>query len=63
MILLKVAPMASFVDFAATAKTDLKAGGTLDSIVGYLAYGQCEKVEITSKQELLSLGLAAESIL
>ena len=52
--------MASFVDFAATAKTDLMAGGTLDSIVGYLTYLQCEKVGVTSEQELFSLGLAEE---
>jgi predicted homoserine dehydrogenase-like protein len=63
MILLKVSPMAPFVDFIATAKTDLKAVETLDSIGGYITYGQCEKAEMTSEQELLPLGLGEECIL
>jgi predicted homoserine dehydrogenase-like protein len=46
------------VDVVATAKTDLKAGETIDGIGGYMTYGQCETAAITHQQNLLPMGLA-----
>jgi predicted homoserine dehydrogenase-like protein len=51
------------VEVVATAKTNLKAGETLDGIGGYHLYGQCEKSEITAEQDLLPMGLAEDCIL
>jgi predicted homoserine dehydrogenase-like protein len=47
-----------FVDVVATAKTDLKAGETLDGIGFYMTYGQCENADIVQAQNLLPMGLA-----
>ncbi len=49
---------APLVDVVATAKTDLKAGTTLDELGGYNTYGQCETAEITLRDRLLPIGLA-----
>ena len=46
------------VDVVASAKTDLKAGETLDGIGYYMTYGQCENADITLTQKLLPMGLA-----
>ena len=46
------------VDVVATAKTDLKAGQTLDGLGEYMTYGQCERADVTSQNELLPIGLA-----
>ncbi|PZD72969.1 hypothetical protein C1752_02753 [Acaryochloris thomasi RCC1774] len=46
------------VDVIACAKTDLKAGETLDGIGYYMTYGQCENAEVVQTQNLLPMGLA-----
>lgn len=46
------------VDVITAAKTDLKAGETIDCIGGYMTYGLCETAEITVEQNLLPIGLA-----
>jgi predicted homoserine dehydrogenase-like protein len=46
------------VEVVATAKTDLKAGRTLDGLGGYDTYGQAENAEPSSAQGLLPMGLA-----
>lgn len=51
------------VEVITTAKTNLKAGETLDGIGGYHVYGQCETSEITAEQDLLPMGLAEGCIL
>jgi predicted homoserine dehydrogenase-like protein len=48
------------VDVVATAKTDLKAGETIDGIGGYMSYGQCETAAITRNQRLLPMGIAQD---
>ncbi|MDJ0732498.1 MAG: Gfo/Idh/MocA family oxidoreductase [Nostocaceae cyanobacterium] len=49
---------APVVDVVATAKTDLKAGDTIDPIGYYMTYGQCENSDIVNQQNLLPMGLA-----
>ncbi|HEY9878948.1 MAG TPA: Gfo/Idh/MocA family oxidoreductase [Leptolyngbyaceae cyanobacterium] len=46
------------VDVVTLAKTDLKAGETIDCIGGYMTYGECETAEITAAENLLPVGLA-----
>lgn len=46
------------VDVITVAKTDLKAGHTLDGIGGYDSYGQCENYEVSRAENLLPQGLA-----
>jgi predicted homoserine dehydrogenase-like protein len=46
------------VDVVATAKTDLKAGDTLDGLGGYMTYGLCENADLTHREKLLPIGLA-----
>ncbi|NNU80306.1 NAD(P)-dependent oxidoreductase [Halovulum dunhuangense] len=46
------------VDVVATAKTDLRAGDTLDGIGWYMTYGQCENADISVAEGLLPMGLA-----
>lgn len=46
------------VEVITHAKTDLKAGKTLDCIGGYDFYGQCENAAIVQKEKLLPVGLA-----
>jgi predicted homoserine dehydrogenase-like protein len=45
------------VEVVAAAKVDLSAGGTLDGMGGYAAYGLAENVEVAAEQELLPIGL------
>ena len=59
-----VAPLgAPVVEVVTTAKTDLKAGQTLDGIGQYMTYGQCETAEITADDQLLPMGLAEGCVL
>ena len=46
------------VDVVATAKTDLKAGTTLDGIGCYMTYGQCENASTARDEGLLPIGIA-----
>lgn len=46
------------VDVIAVAKTDLRAGETLDGIGYYMTYGQCERSDVVWAQRLLPMGLA-----
>lgn len=46
------------VDVVTAAKTDLKAGDTLDGLGGYLTYGLCENANLTHAEGLLPMGLA-----
>jgi predicted homoserine dehydrogenase-like protein len=46
------------VDVVATAKTDLKAGQTLDGIGYYMTYGLCENADVVKAQRLVPMGLA-----
>jgi predicted homoserine dehydrogenase-like protein len=47
-----------YVDVVATAKRDLLEGEVIDSIGGFLTYGQCETAVICYEQQLLPMGLA-----
>ncbi len=54
-----IAPLgAPRVDVIATAKTDLRAGETLDGLGGYMTYGLAENSTVTRAQNLLPIGLA-----
>lgn len=54
-----IAPIAGqVVDVITTAKTDLKAGETLDGLGHYMTYGQCENAEIVKNENLLPMGIA-----
>jgi predicted homoserine dehydrogenase-like protein len=46
------------VDVITVAKQHLREGDTLDAIGGYKTYGQCEKHEVSRRENLLPLGLA-----
>jgi predicted homoserine dehydrogenase-like protein len=46
------------VDVVATAKRDLRAGEVLDGIGHYTTYGQCENVDVVSRQRFLPMGVA-----
>ena len=48
-------------DVVATAKTDLKAGDTIDGLGGYLTYGVAEDAGIVQAQRLLPIGIAEGS--
>ncbi|MFC7290005.1 NAD(P)H-dependent oxidoreductase [Hirschia litorea] len=51
------------VDVIAIAKTDLKAGQTLDGIGGFYAYGVCENYETVRSDNLLPMGISEGCIL
>lgn len=51
------------VDVVATAKTDLKAGTTIDGIGWYMTYGQAENADVVYRDRLLPMGLAEGCIL
>ncbi|MBD1913409.1 MULTISPECIES: Gfo/Idh/MocA family oxidoreductase [unclassified Leptolyngbya] len=51
------------VDVITAAKTDLKAGETIDELGGYMTYGLCETAQITLEQNLLPIGLAEGCVL
>ena len=46
------------VDIITLAKTDLKAGQTLDGLGEYMTYGECERAEVVAEENLLPIGLA-----
>ncbi len=46
------------VEVIAQAKTDLKAGDTLDGLGEYMTYGIAENATVTAKEGLLPIGLA-----
>lgn len=52
-----------YVDVVATAKTDLKAGQTLDGVGRYTLYGLCENSDTTYRENLLPIGIAEGCIL
>ena len=54
-----LAPIAGpVVDVITLAKTDLRAGETIDGIGYYMTYGQCENADVVKAQRLLPMGLA-----
>lgn len=57
-------PMAGpVVEVVTIAKTNLKAGDTLDGFGGYTSYGQCENALQCRKENLLPIGLSEEVVL
>ena len=46
------------VEVVARAKTDLRAGQTLDGIGWYHTYGVCERAHVTATEQLLPMGVA-----
>ena len=46
------------VDVIAVAKKDLKKGEILDCIGGYMTYGVCENYDVSTRENLLPMGLA-----
>jgi predicted homoserine dehydrogenase-like protein len=54
-----LAPLAGpLVEVVATAKTDLKAGATVDGLGGYMTYGLAENAPTARQENLLPIGLA-----
>ena len=54
-----LAPLgAPLVEVVAAAKTDLKAGSTIDGLGGYMTYGLAENSPVARQEELLPIGLA-----
>jgi predicted homoserine dehydrogenase-like protein len=51
------------VEVIALAKTDLKAGQTIDGIGWYMTYGEAENADVTHKEGLLPMGLAEGCVL
>lgn len=49
---------APVADVVATAKTDLKAGETIDGLGGYLTYGLAENASVAHAERLLPIGIA-----
>lgn len=52
-----------YVEVVAIAKTDLKAGDTIDGIGEYMTYGVCENADTTLAENLLPIGVAENCIL
>jgi len=52
-----------YVEVIAIAKTDLKAGATIDGIGEYMTYGVCENADTTTAENLLPIGVAENCIL
>ena len=46
------------VDVVTTAKTELRAGDTIDALGGFMTYGQCETYAASRAGNLLPMGLA-----
>lgn len=51
------------VDVITCAKTDLKAGDTIDGLGGYMTYGMCENYDTVRGENLLPIGLAENAVL
>ncbi len=49
------------VEVITLAKTDLKAGQTLDGIGGFHAYGECENYHTARAEDLLPIGLSQDA--
>lgn len=47
-----------YVEVVAAAKTDLKAGATIDGIGHYMTYGLCENADTQVQENLLPIGIA-----
>lgn len=59
-----IAPIgAPVVDVITCAKTNLKAGATIDGLGGYMTYGMCENYDTVRAENLLPIGLAENAIL
>ena len=59
-----IAPRAGpVVDVITMAKTDLKAGQTLDGLGWYMTYGMCENYETVRRENLLPIGIAEGAVL
>lgn len=52
-----------YVEVITAAKTDLKAGSTIDGLGFYMTYGLCENYETARKENLLPLGIAEGCVL
>lgn len=52
-----------YVEVVAAAKTDLKAGSTIDGIGEYMTYGLAENADVTRSERLLPIGVAESCIL
>jgi predicted homoserine dehydrogenase-like protein len=46
------------VEVVAAAKTDLRAGATLDGMGHYMTYGLCENADVARRDNLLPIGIA-----
>lgn len=54
-----LAPLgAPLVEVVTTAKTNLKAGDTIDPMGYFMTYGQCENTQVAEAEDLLPVGLA-----
>lgn len=51
------------VEVVTTAKTDLKAGTTLDGIGWYMTYGEAENADVVRAERLLPMGIAEGCVL
>jgi len=51
------------VEVVTTAKTDLKAGTTLDGIGWYMTYGEAENADVVRAERLLPMGVAEGCVL
>jgi predicted homoserine dehydrogenase-like protein len=49
---------APMVEVVTAAKTDLRAGATLDGMGHYMTYGLCENADIAREENLLPIGVA-----
>jgi predicted homoserine dehydrogenase-like protein len=58
-----IAPEGPRVDVVAAAKTDLKAGDSLDGLGGFKTYGVAENAQVAAVQRLLAAGLAEGCVL
>lgn len=59
-----IAPLGGpVVDVITCAKTNLKAGTTVDGLGGYMTYGICENYDKVRAQNLLPIGLAENAVL
>lgn len=58
-----LAPIAPIVEVIAAAKTDLKAGQTIDGLGYYMTYGLAENADIVERDNLLPIGVAEGCVL
>lgn len=60
---IKPLPGAPRVDVLTVAKRDLRAGEVLDTLGGYMYYGECEKAAVAHGAGALPVGLAEDCVL